>query len=149
MKKIVTNFNTVLDCLRSINYINGGGCGIAALAMYRWLEANKYLTSNTKVVYLYRNYDKGLYDNNKQYIENGDGEINSCNHAVLFHYGNYIDCRGVLDKVVLNDYPFKQLIEEEILVESLNTDTWNSMFNREISIPFIEKMLGVDLSDIL
>lgn len=148
MKLTNLNFDSVLAYLSSINHVNQGGCGIAALAMYRWLELNKLLAADTAFVYLYRDYDKGLYENNRQYIENGEGEINSCNHAVLFHRGDYIDCSGILCGEFLSEYPFKQVVDEEILIESLNTDNWNCMFDRHNAIPFIEKKFKISLSDV-
>jgi hypothetical protein len=48
----------VMDELNGIPCINRGGCGIAALAMYRWIKLN---TSYSPEIYFYYSYRDNDY----------------------------------------------------------------------------------------
>ena len=61
------HFAEVLRYLSSIEYINRGGCGIAALAIHRWLEKNGML-KDTKIVFLYDYMTHMLYNTNYEIL---------------------------------------------------------------------------------
>ena len=138
LKKIRTEIKT----------INSGGCGIAMLAIYRYLKNNQKLKGDEKFVYLYWNSDDPYYQQNNKYLNEGVGEMQSCCHAVLFHDSKYWDCGGHFEC----NYNVKMIFSpenEKIIVESCNNiGAWNVCFDREYQLPKIESILNVDLSDI-
>ena len=131
-----------------IKTINSGGCGIAMLAIYRYLKKNSKLKGDEKFVYLYWDSDDPYYQQNNKYLNEGIGEIKSCCHAVLFHDNKYWDCDGSYKfdngvKIVFS------LENEKIIVQSCNNvEVWNYVFDREYYLPKIESILNIDLSDI-
>ena len=130
--------------LNQIDNINTGGCGISALAMYRWLKKNDQL-QNTKFVYCYSSKD--VYLNNSNVLRNKSGKASATSHAVLLHDGQFIDSKGIKD---ISIYGWVQIIEEEeFIIKTLNDDVseWNSYFDRN-NIVKIEQELGIDLSDV-
>jgi hypothetical protein len=152
-KKIIT-INDVFAYLAWIPYINLGGCGISALAIYRWLEKENLLIKNpiskgqnTRFVFLYEGNGKHIFDNNKEAIKDINTEPIAPNHAVLFHDGNYIDVDGIID---VSTYKWMQNISnEDFIIRANNTvDYWNPSFDRNKYLRLIEKRLGIDLSDI-
>ena len=44
----------VRNYLNSISYINNGGCGIAALVMFRWMKKNRISTKGVKFHFMER-----------------------------------------------------------------------------------------------
>lgn len=69
-------------------------------------------------------------------------------HVALSMDGFIMDSGGEFDPDDLG-YPLQQnFIAEEELVTLINDGNWNDRFNRQKEIPKIEKLLGVDLSDI-
>lgn len=142
-------FDDVRRFLGNIDYINCGGCGIAALAMYRWLKNNNQLKKSTKIVF-FDNY-KDSYNNNKNYIKKNNGKPEACSHVVLSfrnsYRRNYIDSVKLINK---NDFYYMLIVTEEFLVESLNNfTTWSTAFKRRANVKKIEKELNIDLSDVL
>ncbi len=125
--KEIKSFKNVRKYLNSVEDINMGGCGISALAMYRWLKKNNKLPENTKFAFLY----------NSKYDFTSNSEINKGNknglpvapyHAVLFHNRKYIDCRG---KINVNEYNYKQMINNEEFIKKAvnNILKWNKTFD--------------------
>lgn len=154
MKTKITTLHKVLVYLSKIPSINCGGCGISALAIYRWLEKENLLIKNPKVkkhntrfVFLYENTCKYIYHNNKIAIKNLDADAIAPNHAVLFHDGDYIDAKGIVD---VSSYKWIQNIsnEEFIVRANNNLEYWNSEFDRNNYLKAIENRLEIDLSDI-
>ena len=137
----------VQEFLNDIYNINRGGCGISALALYRWLEKNGQLNGNTKFVYLYHSYNRDEYLNNDKVLREKTGKPLACAHAGLLHKNNYLDSNG---KVDISYYTFVHHVnEEDFILKSINNlSSWNDAFNRE-HISRIEKKLGIDLSDIV
>ena len=64
-KITVKTFDEVLNFLSNIPSINCGGCGISALAMYRWLKKHGKTTEETAFYYLENDYER--HNNNKGY----------------------------------------------------------------------------------
>jgi hypothetical protein len=150
----ITELDQVLKYLSRIPRINNGGCGVSALAIYRWLEKEKLLIKNsilkhkdTRFVFLYEFDNEHLFKNNKKAINNPNVEAIAPNHAVIFHKGNYIDCDGTVN---ISRYEWIQNIrnEEFILRANNNVDYWNPDFDRNKYIKLIEKRLNINLSDI-
>ncbi len=139
----------VNEFLTDIPYINQGGCGISALAIYRWLNKNNQLTNNTSFVYMHKHHDKEDYEINKSILKNNNHKTpKSCNHACLFHNDRYIDAKGEIASNRL-DYEHFQFIKKEsfILASINNVDQWSNLFERAY-IGYIEDALKINLSDI-
>ena len=144
-------FEEMREFLNSIPSINSGGCGVSALAMYRWIEKNMPDFLN-KTVFHFFHRSKKHYDNNNALIKNNT----YCNDLVApSHMG--IEINGitpVLDcekKLSVKQYGFViETPNQEVLINALNNiDTWNPMFNRKKAVPRIEQHLGIDLSDVI
>lgn len=155
MRKKITELEQVFKYLSWIPRINRGGCGISALAIYRWLEKENLLIKNpilkwknTKFVFLYENTHKYIFDNNMKAIKDLNTEPIAPNHAVLFHMGEYIDADGIVD---VSGYKWMQNITvEEFIVRANNSiDYWNPDFDRNKYLKLISKKLDIDLSDIV
>jgi hypothetical protein len=153
-KSKITTLEEVFKYLAWIPRINNGGCGISALAIYRWLEKENLLIKNpilkyknTRFVFCYEKYCKSIMQNNKKAVKNLDTPPIAPNHAVLYHMGEYIDADGIVD---ISTYEWMQNItEEEFIVRANNNvDYWNPDFNRNKYLGLIEKKLDIDLSDI-
>jgi hypothetical protein len=140
-------FSDVQKNLKSIITIHLGGCGISAIAMYRWLKKNNQLPTDTKFVFFSDKFD---YQHNYRCLKNNKGTPNSCYHIGLYYKKKYIDCKGMIDKKSVNFSLKKLKIKDESFVISAlnNIYQWNTAFKREKHIPEIEEQLNVDLSDI-
>jgi len=141
-----SEFEAVQEFLGNITWINAGGCGVAALAMYRWLKKNNKLSKDTAFVYL--DNDKWMHENNKKALETNDVEPTSCSHVALQHAKRYVDAEGEVN--IRFRFQYKLRIESEafVLASVNNINVWNPRFNRIQLVPFIAEQLGIDLSDI-
>ena len=131
-KRTYTSLKSVLDFLGAVDDINRGGCGIAALAIIRWLKQNKKKTA--KPVYL----DDDDYPPAHR----------APNHIAVKLGKDYIDTSGPNGLANPEIWEYTRVVEESDLITALNTDTWNDDFNRRRWLPVIESELGVDLSDV-
>ena len=138
-------FQVILNYLRKIPYINKGGCGIAALSMYRWLKSQNKLKGDEHFVFLYDEYHYN-FEKNEKYINNQRKVIVSAHHVGFYYNGKIIDSDGEVDLGYYH-YTHKN-IDEETLVKSINNiKEWNPTFDRNV-IPIIECILGISLKDI-
>ena len=128
--------------LSLIPNINDGGCGISALALYRWIKNNSKI-ENTKFVFLYNYDEEGRYLNNSRVLRDKDGEAEAPTHCCLLYKGEFIDSDG---KKKIGGYGWIQIIdEEEFITRALdNVCDWNSRFDRGW-INDIEVSLEIDL----
>ena len=141
MKSIET-FKDVRDYLNILPYINSGGCGVAALAMYEWLKKNKNITST--IVYLYRGSLSSTYNNNNEILNNNKDikYVDSCSHACIVYKNKYIDCQKIVNT---SNYKNRHYIRDiDFVKASIKADQWNNMFDRR-HVPDIEKTLGIEL----
>jgi hypothetical protein len=138
-------FEEVRNFLNNIDNINCGGCGISALAMYRWLKKHGLTTEQTAFYFLENDEDN--HNNNKQYFSNKEIKLKASCHVVLYHNDQTIDSGGFKS---ISNYSY-QLLEksEEFLIKMINSvSTWNYAFKRKDHIKNIAKTLGIDLSDV-
>lgn len=152
MKITIKSFKNVLEFLDTIRFINCGGCGIAAISLYRWLEKNKKLTKNTK----FFGFDDSSEEFNNNYnLLTNNGKNNDLkykllvsSHYMIFHRNKFYDSNGSHVEI---DYRYKYEISEEQLLVLINYPSnrinWNTMFDRN-NCKEIEKTLDIDLSDI-
>ena len=138
---------TVLSIIRkNIHNIDSGGCGIAALSAIRWAEKNN-IKSQIGIVFLYDSFEEEEMDKNCSLIENGHiKEAYTPSHIALLVDGEVIDSRG---NWVLGRYDacHSGVSPEELLI-LINYGNWNDWFVRKDSLPVIEELLDIDLSDI-
>lgn len=142
----LTTLEEVMNFLSSIDSIGRGGCGISALAMYRWLKKHGLTNEQTAFYYLENDYDR--HNNNRQYTSNKDIALIAPCHVVLYHNDRTIDCEGFK---AIGNYPYKLLEQsEEFLIKMINNiHTWNCAFRRKDHVKNIARTLGIDLSDVL
>jgi len=157
MKK--TDIKTLSDVQKFLNgipYINCGGCGYSAYAIYLWLKKTNFeKIDKVKFVYLYSEVDY-FYKTNEAFIKgertnstssshiminlagrkNNTKLIDSSPNGVDLSISKYIDeCEFTVTKRH-ND------IDESILRNSLKFGCWNSMFEKKY-IKKIERILDI------
>ncbi|MFA5366638.1 MAG: hypothetical protein WC333_02040 [Dehalococcoidia bacterium] len=133
--------------LQQLPFVNFGGCGIAALAMYRWLKKNR---KASRKICFYMLADQGfIHENNAKCLEGEeDRQPTAPGHMVLYDKGKYFDCGGTYDPTRYN-YHLK-VTKEQFIVESLNNvPTWREDFPRKYLIGRIAQKLNIDLSDVV
>lgn len=136
--------------IQAVPNINRGGCGIAALALYRWARARGIWTDSRGFVFLWEEGDEWEADRNDQRLL--DGQISQAvapNHVVLRLYDGLYDSDGPYDVEQAGDIPQLYELDEAELVCVLNNTgaLWNDEFDRE-DITLIETALGVSLADV-
>lgn len=145
----LTTLNQVRRFLDSLESINYGGCGVAALSMYRWLKKNNMLKGNECFVFLYQD-NSFFYRTNDKFFKGLGKNIVSCAHVVLKIDDEYYDTTGKTRAMFLWRFLNQHdNITEDNLITALNNEYWNEMFDRDLYIPIIEMVLGIDLSDII
>lgn len=124
-----------VEFLDSIPYINSGGCGIAALAIARYVHKE-----NPRI--------KLKFGFLGDYGTNEDGSRDAPSHVVLLWDGHRVDSNGI-DSAFSQHWELIESLDESDLVASLNNvSTWNSAFDRAGELPGIERELDIDLSDV-
>ena len=135
--------------LSSIERINQGGCGVSALAMYKWLAKHDEIDSDFKFVFCYASYDENTYINNVGVLKNKTGKAIACDHIGIYYDGKHIDCR---DELHLTNYGTIQFVsyDQTWFIQNAinNIGSWNPAFNRGRWVPRIEKELGISLKEI-
>jgi hypothetical protein len=136
----------VRNYLNSISYINNGGCGIAALVMFRWMKKNRISTKGVKFHFMER-FDVNTINNNKKYLKTKSGKPQATSHIGLIIDDITVDSTGIAYREM---YPFHLVTKSiNILIEAINNvGSWCPFFDRN-TIPTIEKDLGIDLSDVV
>jgi hypothetical protein len=142
LKKLERACNKIAD----VPNINHGGCGIAALALYRWCLANKIQPDGFVML-----DDDGLAGNRKA-IERGELDNLSVPNHIVLYVDNwwYCDSSGTYEPDNLPwEYVDTLHVSEEVLLHLVNHAwNWNDEFDREYGVPEIAETLKVDLSDV-
>jgi len=152
---INSDFEEVLTKLRNVGNINAGGCGIATLAMYRWLKLNSPETlKDISIVYAYR-YDHKKIVTNQLRISSNCMNLEVPEHVFMKWNDKYFDCEGEVDIQTYTNFHF--VPSEEFLLETINNPStdgtpwfknWNPAFRRR-NVRVIEVSLNVNLSDVI
>lgn|GEM_PF-6536722 len=150
-----------------VESINRGGCGIAALAMLRYIEKkySEYL-SEVEIVYFYNGMSMMMSENRsiiEELKENNNSKIHPHvpSHILLKldkfifdveakdEYESYIK----LGKYEGTDIVSVSSIGIEFLLATINdysiASGWNLDFKRRSGIKKLQKIYGIDLSDII
>jgi hypothetical protein len=134
----------VKNYLKKIEYINSGGCGIAALAMYKWLMKNTSVR-NIKFLFMYCGDEEYSYKTNAVAIKDGIIQPVAPEHCCLLIDNNLVDVNNRINK----KYTKRQLIPLHKVIESIrNEHTWNPLFDR-MNIKKIENKLGISLAEVV
>lgn len=149
--KTKTTFADVQAAINQVPNINCGGCGIAALAMARWIKKN----DSNWMTYLFvmGHNDVGSFKLNAQVLAK-DTELppTSAAHIGLIVYDHRTDTQKIVDcnsvyNMLAYDY-VNTFHDESVLLKAINrVDHWNTAFNRN-NVAIIANVLDIDLSDI-
>ncbi len=138
------------EYLRAIPYINSGGCGVAALAMAKWIKKNHKI--EVPIVFFY--YDAYTYKENLWKLDNRSTmtiwdkhryALLGANHICISWEGMNIDNEKSVK--VGSKYKYLHAITDYKAVAECvaNRYIWNDSFDRDKYIPQIEGMLGFKL----
>ena len=146
--KKIRGFENVRKYLSTIPNIACGGCGVAAIAMYRWLVMRGF-NENSLSIIMGHNRVGSFLKNSEAYGTTKDLPF-ACTHVgLIIQYEKndmVVDC---MYRWYFNSYKYAQIVDESALISSLNNlEDWNSDFDRGEYIPQIEKKLNINLSDI-
>jgi hypothetical protein len=133
-------FKETRKTLNGIPYINCGGCGLAALALF---DSAKREGKSPKIVYCYTAYDGSSLHKNNLFKEGKRKKATACHHVVIKLGKRYWDSTGKIDEDAFSEFEW---IDEEItrkhLIASLNNKgVWNSSFNRRGAMPQLKKLI--------
>lgn len=146
------SLQSILASLDSIPYLNWGGCGVAALAIYRWCKKNGVEVSDRPFVFLWREDDEWEVQHNDELLENGElDRVEAPAHVAIELFDGLYDSEGCECSDLLRLLPLYQeykLNEAELLAVVNNIGEWNSTFSRSKNIGKIELALSIDLSDV-
>lgn len=149
MNESIKTFDDVRSFLSSIYSIHGGGCGVSALAMYKWLKKNDQLNYDFKFVICYDPDvdDDDRYLNNMKVLRTKEGNAMATSHLGIINGGYPMDSWG---QIHLTRYGLIQFVNVEWFMINMinNKGSWNPSFDRKTNIPRIEQALGIDLSEI-
>lgn len=136
---------------RFLPYLNEGGCAIYTLALYRHLKKFHELVGDEKFVYSYSDYFIDAYKKNQRYLNKEANIIESCTHSFLFHNEMFVDSTGLVDSYYTQQmkHVIDVMWEESFLLNSINNPNWNYHFRRKTGIPVLERILEIDLSDVV
>ena len=138
----IENFEDVRKYLSGIPNIDSGGCGIAALSMYRWLEKNK--REQPKFICCY--VDLGDYKKNLLYLGGDNDKLTAPNHCGIEYKNNFLDNYSVIP--VWKYKGGSHLTNEQGMLDLINFgDWWSGKFERK-NAKEISKRLEIDLSDV-
>lgn len=138
LKKVLlaTELKEVRKFLDNISFINAGGCGISALAMY--LYAKKNFNKTPKIIFTYRHVSP--LNQNDEFLLFDSGSVVSPGHALLKYNGKYFDSNKIINKPTI---PFEHEVTIDLLIESLKCrGNWNDLFDWKY-LKAIEEKLNI------
>lgn len=131
-----TRIEKVTKFFDSIEDMNYGGCGIAALGMYLYLK--KYKLHSDFVLIALSNTES-YHLQNLAYVQGKTSQGRSSTH---FCY----EIDGVVHRYMETDYELRiETRVEEFLTDIILNSVWNDSFERKKYCPLIEKTLGIKL----
>ena len=150
-KTVTLTFKDVQKEIDQIPFINNGGCGIAALAMVRWIK--KYAYDQMTYLFVMGHNDVGSFKLNAAIVANATKlEPTSANHIGPIIYDHLNNKQMIVDSTatynMLNYDYVNTFRDERILLKAINqVDHWNPVFNRG-NVDIIAKSLNINLSDV-
>ena len=144
----IKTLSQVRKFLNGIDDINFGGCGVAALALYRWCKAHGLKPDG--FAWLYKDYEADDLVSNENAIQSQelDNLYVPC-HVALQLDGLLYDSATSEASNTCRTSLTQPGISESVLLHLLNDSRgWNSYFDRKTQVPIIAKTLDIDLSDV-
>jgi hypothetical protein len=139
------SFKETRQYLENVPYINLGGCGIAALALY---DAAQKEGKKVDIAYLYHKWwGNHAREHNHKFKEGKVKKAHACEH-VLVRVGNrYYDSTGVVNIKYASIWHLidKGITRDHLVASVNNKDVWNDTFERKKYLPKIEKFIGKKL----
>lgn len=125
--------------LSSIDWINMGGCGVAAYYMAYTL---KQLGEKCYIVYGYYASNKEELLTNMEYDKKKT--VSTCPHIFIFHNDKFFDA---VNPVYPQNYKYVEFSNDlDRLRDTILKGKWNECFDRDRYIPEIEKFFRHDLN---
>jgi len=148
--KFKSELEDKLEKLEDIKHINHGGCGVAALAIYRYLVNNGIYQKYLSFTFTYVGWDRSLYEKNLDNHNNGLIEnLEVPSHIVVTFKGSiHIDSEGWNRYIGETKYVYTHEATLEEVENLVNSHGWNHLFDREEIVPIVEKIFDINLSDI-
>jgi len=145
-KDLLKGLSKVRKFLDSIPYINGGGCGYSALAMYRWLEKHNYNMDEVSFTFLYISGDDS-FSINEEFLMGLRAYPTSCSHVLIRIGDELYDSSGGLEFFKENWYVANRhdYLDIDFLLLSLKYGEWNDLFDRHAEIPKIAEKFSIEL----
>jgi len=133
--------------LASIENINCGGCGIAALAVYLFLKKHNRIPKNFRIITFYKSkWCDEEFQKNNEFLKGNNSQASPCWHIAFVVDNQILDVQKTVNIIEFE----KTLIiperkTEEFLRSAITSTGWNSAFERSIQIPIIENKLKIKL----
>jgi len=132
----------LVNKIKAIPNIDNGGCGMAALAIARYLEQRGKFY---EIVYLYQHF--GEYMENEQLLKDGKPLV-APYHAVVVDDDGPIRADYYLDEDWAGFLEEQHVLSIQMLKDSLGlAGTWNRSFDRKLGASLLEDVLGIHLKD--
>jgi hypothetical protein len=147
---IASDLKRVTEVLNRVPSISHGGCGVSALAIYRWLKKNNQ-HKDVKFLFMYCYWAKSEFDINERRLNDGHTALWVPQHIGLVVNKKVVDSFGVNDEPFDDFHYFHVIGSEEQVLKTINTpygNGWNDDFDRRSNLSRIEELLGIDLSDV-
>lgn len=135
------------EYLNNIPYINSGGCGIAAYAVFLYLKS-KEKSKGFQIVLLHDWMSEDEYHNNLRFIEDAYKTGEPASHvAFTFDGGDTVyDSSGRINVSRYDMLLVPEQRTERYFHTALNDGRWNKRFNRDEYLPLIESELKIQFS---
>jgi len=145
----IKTIKDVQHVLQRVPKIHAGGCGVAALAISRWICKSNMRAST---VFVFGHRDRETYDQNHKAEMNSNNKPGSASHIGVIIYDYYNDKQMIIDANGTYDmtsyYYLNTIGNADFMLRSINQiGEWNDSFDRR-HVERIAKELDIDLSDI-
>ena len=124
------------EILFNVNKISCGGCGYAAYFMWHCFKQE-----NVKIIYCHRDKECNSLHVNEKFKNNWSNYATSCSHVVLKIGNTMLDCTGTRNDMEYGAY--LEVTIEHLITSINNVRAWNSEFDRDLMVPFLEKEIGI------
>lgn len=136
--------------LASMENINCGGCGIAALAVYLFLKKHNRIPKSFRIITFYKSEwycdcDEE-FQKNHDFLKGNNSQASPCWHIAFIADNKILDVQRTVNIIEFE----KTLIiperkTEEFLRSAIASTGWNPAFERSVQIPIIENKLKIKL----
>lgn len=138
MPSIETFLSECIEKLQAIEWLNHGGCGIAALSIYRALKT-RYPDAPDTFLFI---GSRGLDDTPAHVVYVWENIVADTASSLQ-------DIDDFLEETPYRSWGPSEYATGDVLIYLLGrVDDWNPTFERDKEIPRIEEMLGIRLDDI-